>query len=638
MKKYKKLHTQYILLCLFSLVFCICFSQTNESVSEKFKQLESDYYSKKIHDTVYLNKVSDLALTLLTNGVHIQTREMQQYLDLYKNIAFSNNINTPYYRTNYYNILMNNTNLFDKDGEAMYFAEKLKKEYQLQGKPSLVDAAVKIRIFSVRKNHKKIIETYEKEKELIHSLPDLIEKNEIDPHIGIEAFYILSPLSSVYSTLGDTLNLNEIYDLSEKLVEKLRPKITHPNNRLYIDLHILEQQFFKAVFLEDYPACSVILNEVAKLSSKHPDSGNKDMVEMILNEWKTDFYIRAKNTDSATFYLKRLDAKLQHTNNIKERILFYKGEVEFLKENYKQAYHYVKEANILNDSLSSDIMTEMDGLLHSYMKAEETHNELLVVEKEKQNQLLIIYGMCLAFIFGIYIFFTLRKRKNKIIQDKITRLNNIANIQIATIEEMAFQAVKKEQQRLGQDLHDSASSQLVAVKHQLDLLLSERTDEKTTAQLLNIQKNIETVYITTRNKSHEWLALPDGKDEIIFSKQIETNLELIFPSPRINKTVEIDEGALQEMNSEQKIELLKIIQEAITNIIKHAKPKNILLFLYKENNDSFSLIIKNDGISSSKIKQDGAGISSIISRVTKMGGNVNINTQDQFEIYINIPS
>jgi len=587
-----------------------------------------------------MNKISDLSYDILAKGIYLKPDELRSYLNQYEKIAFSNK-NYDRYRIDYHIMFLNNSAVFDKRGEAMYFAEKVKREYILQGQHSLIEVAQKCQIFSIRKNFKKVIEAYQKEKDFIGRLPDLLAQDKINPRIALDAFHVLSPVSASYSAIGDSLSLFAVYDLSEKIVKNLRPKIINPYNLLLTDLHLLEQQFFKAAFKEDYNTCSSILNEVEKLKAKYDGQTNTDFINLALIEWKADFYIRTEKIDSAEYYLKKYNALPQLTNDIKERIMLYTSKVEFLKGNYKSAFLQMQEANILSDSIKTDLTGELDDLLYSYTKAEDTQNALRIVEKVKQDQKLLILGLCSLFVIIISFIIWSRIRKNKIIQSKITRLNNIANIQIATIEEMAFQAVKKEQQRLGQDLHDSASSQLAAIKCQLDLLLSEKTDEKTdektTLQLLNIQKNLENVYITTRSKSHEWLALPDGKDEIIFSKQIETNLKLIFPSPRINKTVEIDEGVLQEMNSEQKIELLKIIQEAITNIIKHAKPKNILLLLYKENNDSFSLIIKNDGISSSKIKQDGAGITSIISRATKMGGNVNIDTQDKFEIYINIP-
>jgi len=75
----------------------------------------------------------------------------------------------------------------------------------------------------------------------------------------------------------------------------------------------------------------------------------------------------------------------------------------------------------------------------------------------------------------------------------------------------------------------------------------------------------------------------------------------------------------------------------LSNIIKHSKARTISLMIFRENDNSFALIIKNDGKFNTQKESNGLGIKSIISRISNMKGNVKINTQDGFEIYINIP-
>lgn len=297
----------------------------------------------------------------------------------------------------------------------------------------------------------------------------------------------------------------------------------------------------------------------------------------------------------------------------------------------------MQKANVVSDSLKTNLTDELDDLLYSYTKAEDIQNALVLAEKTKKIQKIWFFSIGILFIVSIGIIIWIRMRKNKVIRDKISQLNRIANIQIATMEEISFQAVKNEQIRLGQDLHNTTASSLAVIKHQIELLLLESNTANYKSQLTKVLTLVEDVYNFTRNKSHEWFSLSDKKAEALFYQQIHTNLEMIFSSPKYNKTIEIDQDVLQDINSTYKIELLKIIQEALTNIIKHSKAKNISLFLYRENDDSLSLVIKNDGNLHIKNQRNGLGLKSIISKISKMNGTVKISTNDGFEILINIP-
>lgn len=630
--------TKLSLTSILCFVFSFGFSQKEDFVASNFDKFNQAYLSNEIADTTYMNQVRDFSYDVLGKGIYLTPDELRKHLVPYEKIAFGNNEYASY-RIDYHIMFLNNAAVFDKRGEAMYFAEKTKREYTLQNQPSLIELAQKCQIFSTQKNFIKVIEAYEEEKDFIYSLSELLAQNKIKPRIALDALHVLSPVSASYASLGDSLSLAEIFDLSKRIVKELRPKTTSPYNLLLIDLHLLEQAFFKAAFKEDYDECRAILNKVEKLKTTYSHT-NTEFLNLALTEWKSDFYIRTEEIDSAEYYIQKYNELPQLTNDIKERIMRYSAKIEFLKKNYKDAFLKMEQANLLGDSIRIELIGELDQLLYSFTKAEDTQNELIKIEKAKRNQTIFIIGLCIVFIITISTFISMKVRKNKRIHAKIRRLKNVANLQIATMEEIAFQAVKKEQKRLGEDLHNSAASGLSAIKHQIGLLLLQNGNDNKEVNntLKKIQTQVEDVYQLTRNKSHEWHSLSDQKEELLFSQQIQTNLELFFPSAHFNKTVEIDEDTLKNISSYQKIELLKVIQEALTNIIKHAKAKNISLLLYRENDNSLSLIIKNDGRTSIKEIKKGLGLKSITSRIVAMKGTVITNTDDGFELSINLPT
>lgn len=90
-----------------------------------------------------------------------------------------------------------------------------------------------------------------------------------------------------------------------------------------------------------------------------------------------------------------------------------------------------------------------------------------------------------------------------------------------------------------------------------------------------------------------------------------------------------------------RITLLRIIQEAITNIIKHAKAKNVSILIYEEENTLF-LTISDDGIGLSKKKSDSKkstmGLQSIRRRVKSLHGETKIiSGRTGTELIVSIP-
>jgi len=623
------------LLTLFFLFnISVLFAQNKDSVSSSFKKMHTEYIRKRIHDTIYMRKVKEFSTDIILQGLYIKPNELREYLKTYEKIAFSNK-EYEKYRIDYYRMFLSNAALFQKRGEAMYFAEKVTREYALQNQHSLSESAHKIKIFVTSANIEKVIQVYNKEKNFLKRIPYLLSKDSIKSSIAIDAFHILSPVSSTYSQLGDSKNLSEIYDLSIKIINELKKKKLDSNDLLSIDLHLLEQKFFISFVNKDYKSSSSILNEVEKLKNKYKT--DTTWLDYALTEWKIDFYLKANKVDSVEYYLKKYNNIPQISQDIKERILSYSAQVNFIKGNYKEAYEQLQKANVIGDSIKTNLTGELDDLLYSYTKAEDTQNALILAEKTKSNQRLLFISISIVFVIIIFLIIWIRIRKNRIIKNKISDLNNIANIQIATIEEMTFQAVKKEQIRLGEDLHNSTGSSLSAIKYQIETLLMDSNSTDSKSQLTKILEHITDVYNNTRNKSHEWYSLSENKAEILFYQQVYTNLELFFPSNRFNKKVEIDQNVLEDISSVQKIELLKVIQEALSNIIKHTKARTVSLMIFRENDNSFALIIKNDGKFNIKKESNGLGLKSITSRIINMNGSVQINTEDGFEVYINIP-
>src|SRR5690606_2299138 len=147
----------------------------------------------------------------------------------------------------------------------------------------------------------------------------------------------------------------------------------------------------------------------------------------------------------------------------------------------------------------------------------------------------------------------------------IDKLNNAANLQVAAMEEITAQAVRQEQQRLGRDLHDGLSATLAAIKHQIELLTIDNPDADINPKLVEIGEYVEQAHAIARGKSHQWYRDGETFRESDFQNHIQTLLDSALPDSRYAKAVHVDDDALSDVALETRIELLRIIQEGVTN-------------------------------------------------------------------------
>lgn len=269
----------------------------------------------------------------------------------------------------------------------------------------------------------------------------------------------------------------------------------------------------------------------------------------------------------------------------------------------------------------------------------EDHNKLLS-EKNAQRTLwlVIISATASIIVLAIYLIMLRRSRKAKA---QIEALNNAANMQIIAMEEAKHQAVREEQQRLGQDLHDGLSSYIAGIKHQLETLSMDTEDTFLKKKLVSMQAGITSAYEVARNKSHEWFRAAEGQQEHSFEQRIKLLTENALPDTRYNKEIHIDDTSLLRISADIRIALLRIIQEAITNIIKHAKAKNVGILIYEEM-ENLILIISDDGKGLGEKKPDyeksALGLQSIRRRVRYLNGETNIQSSTKgTEITVSIP-
>jgi signal transduction histidine kinase len=104
--------------------------------------------------------------------------------------------------------------------------------------------------------------------------------------------------------------------------------------------------------------------------------------------------------------------------------------------------------------------------------------------------------------------------------------------------------------------------------------------------------------------------------------------------PNIKMKYDFDQAALQKLPKETHQHLYRIVQEALTNISKHANPLNVSIMIKGILSGKVKIEIINDGIVKKAKSSSGMGLSGIRERVAQMKGQIQISRGKFFKIII----
>jgi signal transduction histidine kinase len=205
----------------------------------------------------------------------------------------------------------------------------------------------------------------------------------------------------------------------------------------------------------------------------------------------------------------------------------------------------------------------------------------------------IIHGRCKP--YGVLGAYTIKRRK--FINDDIHFLQSLANVLAAVIdrrrlEEELLAISGREQQRIGQDLHDGLCQQLVGIEFRNSVLvqqLAKEEDAKTEAMRIGelIRDVTRQARLLAKGLSPVQL---DAAGLMSALQELTSNVSKLF---NVSCRFECPHPVLVADNTVA-THLYRIVQEAISNAVKHGQAKFIIVSL-SCSGDQLTLRIWNNG-------------------------------------------
>ncbi len=198
-----------------------------------------------------------------------------------------------------------------------------------------------------------------------------------------------------------------------------------------------------------------------------------------------------------------------------------------------------------------------------------------------------------------------------------------------------------ERKRISSELHDSLGQELVIIKNNANLALQNRDNAEAVKFIKNISEISSSALQNVRAISHN--LRPVELDKLGLTETVKSIVEMTSSSSEINFSTEI--GNIDStLDSKNDVNFCRIIQECLSNIMKHSKAKNAAIRIESDGTKIFARI-KDDGTGfdyeavMNDIAVNSFGLTGISERVKMLDGTLRIISSrgEGTEIIINIP-
>lgn len=434
-------------------------------------------------------------------------------------------------------------------------------------------------------------------------------------------------LARVYNNSARNSMLRNKYNEAKNTIEKARLLFkNHTNVPSYVYFCGFESYYW--LMLKQYDKSLTALNEGLKTAKKL--NLVKEQNDLLIQKYNIfnaqDNYEGAKNVileiikgDSST-YIENKATNYKHAFESYE-----------LLHNLPEAFKWLKKYTLLRDSANNTRLKEEVNALEIKFKTAENQKKIAALNMANQkanlsaknsrllNWLLGVVSLLIlsVFIFAVYYY---RNQKKLATQREEIRLSNAM-----------LQGQETERHRVARDLHDGLGNVLAVVKFNL----WQFAKEKPAAALDEIINQVDHSVSELRRISHDMMP------EMLLNIGLEAALKDLCESLNSDE-LEIDCQLIDIKNNipqQTQVSIYRIIQELLTNVVKHAEAKNAFLQCTQHKN-AFFITLEDDGKGFNNPQQrdkTGIGLSNIKSRIAYLNGKMEIGKRiNQFGTSINI--
>ena len=350
-------------------------------------------------------------------------------------------------------------------------------------------------------------------------------------------------------------------------------------------------------------------------------------------------YKRNGDIDSALYYFQNVIALKPESKTLVMETFWNLSEIYFNKAEYSNANNFKKKYGFLRDSL--DLMMKATLRIKDDFEAEQKRSQILEKDLKIKETLiaknnLLIYGLTsgivLLMILFFFVFSNYRLRQKSIISDKNVKISQqkidelLKNHELKEIGAM-LEGQDKERKRIARELHDRLGSTLSMVKIHFKSVEENITliQEQNKNQYDKANDLLDEACEEVRRIAHDMAsgvlhkfglipALQSLEKSITETGQL--NMKILgfgFDSARLDYEIEIN--------------TYRIVQELLSNVLKHAEASEMTVQVIKKDNN-LNILVEDDGkgFDPNKTRYEGIGLKNVQARIDKLDGELSIDS------------
>lgn len=296
------------------------------------------------------------------------------------------------------------------------------------------------------------------------------------------------------------------------------------------------------------------------------------------------------------------------------------------KGDYQHAYEYKNKLVHIKDSLSAiENTTYIEEIKQKY-NLQKKNQELLLkteliqqIQKTGKQKTVIIISLLVLGVSGlvsVFLFFQRRK-----IKEELVRKNIILESQNKNFEAF-INGQEQERKRIASDLHDGLAQNLVMLK--MGIRNFNLPDQAQQEKLNYYSGELDRMIEETRRISHNMM--PGVLVDLGLLKALKSLVaDLNTNHPTLHTTLSVSEPFIR-LPSEVEIQLYRIIQELLNNVIKHSEATACDIHLTSDST-GIRIELKDNGKGfEKKNAKTGIGLQNIESRVNSLNGTLTIDS------------
>ncbi len=329
--------------------------------------------------------------------------------------------------------------------------------------------------------------------------------------------------------------------------------------------------------------------EALRQSDAYRIKENNDMNWADNLAYRADIYYDMAIADSAiVYYSQSLElAKKTNFQNLIKFCLERLSELHEAKNDSDKALYYFKQLKAHNDSIltieTNNTIATLEEEFDVANKEQQIAEQNIKMLKQENNLYLILVVFSISIALSIWYFSRLKRRK----KEELAKVHHEQELEKANFEKEFIE----EKLRISRELHDNIGSQLTFMISSVDNLVFVEKKEEAKNRLEKISNFGRSTMKELR--STIWAMKNDGGSHIELITKI-NELKLSLPN---SIQVEVIDSLQSKItfNSTRMLNLYRMVQEALQNIVKYANASEVKI-VFSQLNSIVSVEIIDNGV------------------------------------------